>query len=612
MAHLTSSLETLELVSIQYEITHSLNASMDIKALCRRYMETCIRRLSVKAVHLYIPKEHAEDLFEQSEISYKQWGRFSMPSRHSCLPEQVPEIKRFVDNLIKQPPPENKIVTQQFIYRQTYYHTFTLRDRAVLVIERADSALPSQIINALIPAVRDLFYVCSSSLQHAQVVNEVERRKQAEYQLKFLAFHDELTGLPNRVSIINTLNQELKVCKANLSSGALIYIDLDGFRDINDSLGHRIGDLLLRKVSERLSDCCEQEQVLSRISSDEFVIFCPSSTYSNALIDKMLKKVSFCFEPPFIIGSRSMEISASIGVTRFSHQSSSAYSIFMQSDLAMSKAKRNSGVSIEFYQSEMELEAKRRFKLDTDMRKALNHNEFSLFIQPQVDQHGVITGGEALIRWQHPELGFISPLEFIGIAEKTGFIVPLGEWVIKQACQYLEVLQQRVETQHLKIAVNLSTKQFYQSDFIDNVSRIVENATVPSTHVELELTESVMLEDTDLAVSKINHLKSLGFEISIDDFGTGYSSLSYLKHLPINTIKIDRSFVTHIEQHEDNQAIVEAIMLMARRFKLGLIAEGVERLEEVISLKEMGCDAFQGYYFYKPMPFDEFLHLFES
>ena len=608
MDHSPSYLATLELVSIQYEITRSLNANADLRSLCRRYMETCIRRLSVRAAYLYMPTKYTGALFSANEITCNDLGRICMPNITACFPEQVPAIKAFFTEILSEPSVEH-VVTKHVVYQGTYYHLFAFTAHTFFVLERNHTPLPQLVINAITPAVEDLFYVCRASLQHSQVVSEVERRKQAEQQLTFIAFHDQLTGLPNRTHLINELNQHIELCQHHELSGAIIYIDLDSFRDINDSLGHLVGDELLCQVAQRLQKICLEQEVLGRFSGNAFVILCPSQLNLPQYLELLLRKVHQCFSSNYLIDDRSIDVNASIGVTYFSASSCDAYTVYMQADLAMSKAKVSTGTSSVFYQQDMEKQTRRRYLLDTDMRKALTQQDFFMVAQPQVNQLGEIIGAELLIRWQHSQLGFISPDEFIGIAEKTGFIIPLGEWIFEQACLCITSLQTLPLKNPIKLAINVSAKQFYQVDFIERISVIINKHHIKVSDIELELTESAMLEDIDLAVAKITALKQIGFELSIDDFGTGYSSLSYLKHLPVDKIKIDRSFVSLIDKRDDSRAIVEATMLIARTFKLGLIAEGVETQAEVDTLIGIGCHAFQGYFFHKPMPIDDFFNL---
>ncbi|MGI2171437.1 putative bifunctional diguanylate cyclase/phosphodiesterase [Shewanella sp. MF05960] len=608
MINSIANLATLELVSIQYEITRSLNANTDIRSLCRRYMETCIRRLSVRAAYLYMPTKMTGDLFTPNEMTCNHLGRICMPNVTACYPEQVPEIKDFFTKLLNEPSIDN-VITQHVVHHGTYYHLFAFIDHTFFVLERCDIPLPPQVINAITPAVKDLFYVCRASLQHSRVVSEVERRKLAEQQLTFIAFHDELTGLPNRTQVINVLNQQIELCVQHDRHGALIYIDLDHFRDINDSLGHIVGDELLCQVAQRLQQICLKQEMVGRFSGNAFVILCPNQLNLQKDLDLLLLKVHQCFELDYQIDGRRIDVNASIGITYFSSASCDAYTVYLQADLAMSKAKISTGTSSVFYQQDMEKQTRRRYLLDTEMRQALIQNDFFMVAQPQVNQYGEIIGAELLIRWQHAELGFIPPDEFITIAEKTGFIIPLGEWIFEQACLCIQTLQTLPLKMPIKLAINVSAKQFYQAEFIDRISTLISQHHIKVSDIELELTESAMLEDIDLAVSKITALKQIGFELSIDDFGTGYSSLSYLKHLPVDKIKIDRSFVSLIDKRDDSRAIVEATMLIARTFKLELIAEGVETEAEVDTLTAMGCCAFQGYFFHKPMAIKDFFSL---
>jgi diguanylate cyclase (GGDEF)-like protein len=531
-----------------------------------------------------------------------------MPKRSHRFPEELPEVACCL--LHNREAKELGKVISLVHANDTFYHLFSLDEDATLVVERKGSALPDTIIKALSPAAHYFYNMCQSAIRHMRVLNEVERRTQAEKRLKHIAYHDELTNLPNRVHLVNLLDHEIEQCHQSYQEGMLIYIDLDGFHDINDSLGHVIGDELLNLVAHRLGEIVQAGEVLSRLSSDEFVILCPNQYEPQARTHQILRDINQCFEKRFLIGTREIEMSASIGVAYFNALSEGAYKVLMQCNLAMSRAKAVTGVSVEYYQSDMEEKAKRRFLLDSDMRKALQTGDFELMLQPQTNHEGSIIGAECLMRWQHPDYGYISPVEFIDIAEKTGFIIPLGEWIMERACHYVVQVKDKPKNKNFRIAVNISAKQFYQANFIARTKQILAKHGVSGKDLEFEITESIMLEDVHLAIVKLEQLKKLGIEISIDDFGTGYSSLSYLKQLPLDRVKVDRSFVTDINKNTDNRTIVEAIAMMTSRFGFKLIAEGVETEEELAILLDLGCFEYQGYHFYKPMPFKNFIELF--
>lgn len=598
------NIDTLELVSIQYEIAQSLNGQLELRDFCRNYMETCLRRLSVRAVHLYLPSSDL-NLFQAHELTHLTLGRISMPKRSSCFPEQLVEIVSYMER--EEQLKAGEVNTELLLVNNVYYHCFKVASSAVLIFERIGTPLPNYVIRALTTPVSYLFNMCNSAIKHLQILEEIEQRTLVEKKLAHIAYHDELTNLPNRTALVSKLDEQIIACNEHIKQGALIYVDLDYFRDINDSLGHVIGDELLKEVAHRLQVHIPEGGLLSRISSDEFIFLCSPASQVQAQAKLLISNITSCFTENFYIDERDIKVSASIGVTYYSAQSQSAYHTLMQGDLAMSSAKKRTGVSVEFYQADMENKAQRRFMLDTDMRSAIARNEFFLVLQPQVDSTGRIIGAECLMRWLHPKLGYISPIEFIEIAEKTGFIIELGDWIIEQACSFVKQLQLKKSTQNIRIAINLSAKQFYQVNFIKRIEEIIHRHSIPAGSLEIELTESVMLENVDLAINKMCQLTALGIETSIDDFGTGYSSLSYLKQLPIDKIKVDRSFVTQIHNNSDNRTIVEAIVLMARGFNLKLIAEGVENKKELDVLNEIGCHEYQGFYFYKPMMFDELI-----
>jgi diguanylate cyclase (GGDEF)-like protein/PAS domain S-box-containing protein len=442
--------------------------------------------------------------------------------------------------------------------------------------------------------------------EHGQVVefvmicSDITHRKEAENKIVYQANYDELTGLPNRTLFLDRLKQSIMRCKRESAMLALLIIDLDRFKNINDSLGHSIGDQLLKRVSEILESSLRKTDTLARLGGDEFaVVLAPIFGPRNAsrVAQNLITKLS----EPIRLSSYEVTIGASIGVALYPNDATFPEDLVKGADSAVYKAKEKGRNNYQFYTEDMQLAALRRLSMERDLRSALENEQFELHFQPQVDaKTELVVGVETLIRWNHPNKGWIAPIEFIPLAEDTGLIIPIGDWVLAQACLQIKSWQQQGIAPK-SIAINVSGRQFLASDFVKKVEKIVFDTGVNADSVELELTESMLVDDVELALQTLNKLKFMGIKLSVDDFGTGYSSLSYLKQFPLHTVKIDQSFVRDINTDEDDRAIVDAIIQMGHALGLYIIAEGVEEQEHVKYLTDVGCDALQGYYFSRPM-----------
>ncbi len=440
------------------------------------------------------------------------------------------------------------------------------------------------------------------------IQTDITEQKKHEHELAFNASHDLLTGLPNRSLLQNRLTQSMKMRARNKSEIAILFIDLDGFKSINDGLGHSFGDEVLRQVSARINSQIRPGDTLARMGGDEFILLIPDFTevnQLNAMVERLLTNIS----TPLEISGREVQITASIGISISSADINEPMELVKQADLAMYQAKKLGRNNAQWYIPDMEKALNKRLTLKVMLKQAIINKELELYYQPQIEAgSGQLIGLEALLRWKHPELGFISPDEFIPIAEETGLIIEIGQWVIEQAATYNRSLQERGLV-HLIMAVNLSSIQFQRSEFVEQLEKILYQSKLEPKWFELELTESLLLENFEQVVQKLQKLKRLGIHIAIDDFGTGYSSLNYLKVLPIDKLKIDKSFIRELVIDQKDAAITRAIIAMAHELDLKVIAEGVETLPQAILLYENSCDALQGYYFSKPLPTDE-LELF--
>ena len=442
------------------------------------------------------------------------------------------------------------------------------------------------------------------------IYEDITEQKKSENQIKELAFYDPLTGLPNRRLLKDRLSHALAVCSRNQRQGALLFIDLDNFKVVNDTRGHDRGDMLLKEVADRFAACIRGMDSVARIGGDEFVVLLSdlSAVTEEAVAQARLvgEKLLTCIGEPYLISDEEYLCTPSIGMTLFDERASGIDELMRQADIAMYKAKSSGRNTLRFYDPELQAIIKERAKLEADLRDSLNRKHFLLYYQPQVVEGGRVVGAEALIRWQHPQRGMVSPMEFIPLAEETGLILPLGDWVLETACVQLARWAQKVSLADLTMAVNVSAHQFRQSDFVDKVLDILERTRANPHRLKLELTESLLIENMEDIIVKMTALREKGIRFSLDDFGTGYSSLAYLKRLPLNQLKIDQSFVRDIMVDPNDAIIAKTIVGLAKSFGLGVIAEGVETMAQKDFLAESGCVACQGYLFSRPLSLEDF------
>lgn len=442
------------------------------------------------------------------------------------------------------------------------------------------------------------------------VVHDITERKLFEEQLMDQATHDSLTGLANRNLLNDRLGQATAYQKRKKMLFAVMLLDIDRFKVINDTLGHSAGDSLLMQIAERLANSVRNYDTVARLGGDEFVILVNDVADTNDIIT-VAKNILDLFTASVKINEDELFVAASIGISMFPLDGDSADHLLMKADTAMYHCKAQGGNNYQFFAEEMNLKAKNRLSMETNLHKALEQQEFILYYQPKVDlSTGDICGMEALIRWQK-DGKMISPAEFIPIAEETGVILPIGEWVLRTACRDIKQIID-MGFSNLVMSANLSSRQFANDNLVELIGSILDETSLDPMYFELELTESILMKNEEKLIRKLFAIKDRGIRLSIDDFGTGYSSLSYLKKFPIDVLKIDRSFVMDITTNPDGASIVETILAMAHTLKLRTVAEGVEKLEEIIFLTEHGCEEMQGFYFSRPVPFDAFEELLRS
>jgi len=439
---------------------------------------------------------------------------------------------------------------------------------------------------------------------------DISAYKEAEEKIRSLAFFDPLTGLPNRRLLMDRLNQALASSVRSGKEGALLFIDLDNFKTLNDTLGHDVGDQLLIQVAARLKNCIREGDTVARLGGDEFVVMLEglekqdieAASQAEVVGDKILNTINM----PYLLGSHEYSNSSSIGVTLFGAQSSTVDDLLKQADIAMYQAKKAGRNALRFFNPRMQEAISARVLLEAELTRAIDEKHFQLHYQIQMDNAGHPLGAEVLIRWRHAEHGLIAPLKFIPLAEETDLIQPIGQWVLETACAQLEAWQKNLHTRDLVLSVNVSSRQFRNPEFVSHVRMVLKRYAIDPSKLKLELTESLLLENIEDTIATMETLSGSGIQFALDDFGTGYSSLQYLKKLPLHQLKIDRSFVSDVAVNSSDQAIIRTIVAMAQSLNLEVIAEGVEAEEQLQFLTRVGCTQYQGYLFGKPVPVEEF------
>jgi diguanylate cyclase (GGDEF)-like protein/PAS domain S-box-containing protein len=452
-----------------------------------------------------------------------------------------------------------------------------------------------------------------TTVNYVATLVDITSRKSAEEEIQHLAYYDSLTGLPNRRLLMDRLSQALVTSARGKGGGAILFLDLDHFKTLNDTLGHDVGDLLLKQVSERLTSCVREGDTVARIGGDEFVIMLEglsdsifeAARQAEIICEKILDALNQAYQ----LNTYEYHSTTSIGATLFSGHEVGSDELLKQADIAMYQSKTAGRNAIRFFDPVMQEVINNRAVLERELHKAFDNDQFQLHYQLQVNNLGQALGAEALIRWMHPERGMVLPFHFISLAEEIGLILPIGKWVIETACAQLKVWQQSAFTKDIVLSINVSAKQFRQADFIEQIQDAVNRHGINPSLLKLELTESLLLEDVEEIITTMTTLREIGVQFSLDDFGTGYSSLMYLKRLPLNQLKIDQSFVRDLITDVSDQAIVHTIIAMAKSLSLDIIAEGVETEEQLQFLLNKGCTCYQGYLFSRPLPIMQFEEL---
>ena len=445
---------------------------------------------------------------------------------------------------------------------------------------------------------------------------DIGELKAAQAQVQHLAYHDPLTNLPNRALLMDRLTQQIALLKRHNLHGALLFLDLDHFKHINDSLGHPVGDAVLKMVTARLEASVRQEDTVARLGGDEFVVLISglegNCTEVAHQIHQVAEKLRHLLTEPMLLDGHRLQVTPSIGIALLPDHGDNPTDLLKRADIALYRAKDSGRNTIQIFHKTMQDAASERLRLENDLHLALARGEFELYFQPQVDaRHGNIIGCETLLRWSHPNLGLQSPAEFIQVLEESGLILEVGAWVISEACHACSRMLHDglIHSEHFQLCINISPRQFRQSSFVEHIERSLQQSQLPAGMLKLEITENIVIQNLDDTIAKMHSLKRLGLSFAMDDFGTGYSSLTYLKRLPVDVLKIDQSFVRDATTDPNDAEIIRAIVAMARSLNLQMIAEGVEQPAQLQFLLQQGCHQYQGYLFSKPLPLAEFRQL---
>jgi diguanylate cyclase (GGDEF)-like protein len=600
---------TLQLISIQHELSMTIGLDLNLDKMLSLFLQRAQRRLSLSAVSvIYNLSAAGEESHGANHVSVSFPKHCDLES--DWLIKNAGELyKKKISNYY------------QCELRGYFYYLFVIPNFGILILERKHQTIESMILEALSSLLTRLATSCLACVEHQNLIAEIAARKQAEQSLIQLSLLDPLTGLPNRKMLNMSLTQALAKAVHTREFGAVFFIDLDRFKVINDSFGHSVGDEVLKFISQRLLKCVDKGDTLARMGGDEFVLLVTNLSKDKltaiAKAKDLAEKLSAQLSKPLYIEENSLSVSISTGISLFPLETKTQQSAEQQcnllirnADLAMYRIKHGNRNGYSFFSEELQIYSDQRSRLEKHLSSAIDRHELEIHYQPLINQSGEIFAAEALLRWNNQDLGQVSPAEFIPIAEESGLIIEIGNWVLIEVCRFIQRLAtEAVFVQPKYISVNVSPRQFNQVNFVQEFVNTIEQHNIDCCQIRIEITEGVAIDNIELAIAKMKKLKKLGIVCMLDDFGSGYSSLSYLNSLPLKAIKIDRSFVSSIDTSTYHQLIVNAVSEICNYSQLECIAEGVETQAEFQYLATKGVDAFQGYYFYKPMPVAEFLVL---
>ena len=603
-------IETLNLITIQNKLLLAIGGSLKTRESMIVFMNLALDLLELKSAHIYT--------FEDPSAEVPTLKRFqSLPSVNTDI-DQQPILTKLLHSL--KGSGQSSSATE--IINDKEVTAFIFGSVGIVLFEKNQGKIQEALKDLLAPVITKLAEHYITCTQQQLLIKEATINQATQLTYKKQAKRDPLTNLPNRREFHYSLSREISNAQRYNHHGALMYIDLDNFKNVNDSLGHSVGDILLTLVAQRLSEQKRTGDTVFRIGGDEFVYILSNvgenhtdaTNTSISVADRIIESLA----KPIEINEYSLHITPSIGIAIFPDafdDGNDSENILRHADTAMYRAKKHGKNCYAFFNPEMHVEASKRLIIEDHLRKAIINNEFNLVFQPIVGADENIIGAETLIRWNSPVLGNVPPNEFINIAEESNLILELSKWITQHACEYAEKLIKTLpdDSTFTYISINISPRQFIQSDFVESITTVLDSYTVPNDFIKLEFTESVLLENIDVSIEKMKRLQEKNIDFLLDDFGTGYSSLSYLHRLPIKTLKIDKSFVDDLHSGQNNtQAIVNAILVMAEELGINCIIEGVEIQQQVDHFKQKGVYGIQGYFYYKPVSGEELLNILNT
>ena len=603
--------QALFLISLQHELSMSIGTELKLDAMLKTFLKVCLNRVHLSSCHVYLYQNSKQQPVKLEHSINSNLEHFiSVPKRQNGALWQVnPQLKAFEKSLIDN---LSASYFEQKIERE-YYYAFKLPQQGYL-IWHSKHALADDIKKAISPMLDKLAGSCYASIVHDELSAAVQARQVAEEKVDHQASHDGLTNLYNREYISLLIEKAFIHADFNNNLSAIIFIDLNKFKPINDTMGHAVGDKILIEVANRLNAFSKKNIITARFGGDEFIILINKLPLEQAIAKQQtanfIEQINASFQPPIVVDDTSYNMTLSIGYCLLPAEVGSAADAIKFADIAMYEAKREKIFNGLEYQPYMSNRLTEKEAYIREMKHGLANGEFMLYYQPQYNDNNQIIGAEALLRWNNPTRGMESPQVYIPIAEESNLILDIGNWVIEQACQDIKRIEQlNLPKSFKKVAINVSPKQLIQTSFSQNILNNVEKTGITPQLLNLELTEGLLIERFQETIDIMLVLKAQGIDCSIDDFGTGYSSLTYLKRIPATLIKIDRSFVDNIHQDLESTAIAEMIIALGKSLNMEVLAEGVETIEELTCLKALGCSKYQGYYFNRPMPFEDFLQL---
>jgi len=601
----------LQIISIQHELAMAIGNGLDLDEMLHSFMRVSIARLDLSSAHLFLFCDEAKDPIHLSQESFgaNLCHYMSIPVQYMGKAwAESKALKKLANIHIRQ----SNFLSVAF-QNEKFYQSFSIPEHGVIIFESVIEIEPT-IQKSLQPIFKKLALSCYGCLAHQSLIKEMMARRNAEDTIAHHAAYDELTQLYNRRMLTENLKKSIQYCKEKNKFGALIFIDLNQFKSINDVMGHDVGDKMLKEVASRLKGITRGKDTVARFGGDEFIILLPDlgdcEEGAELVVSRTAARILSVIEEPFIIGELTYNVSCSMGYDIFSNSSSSSCDVIKHADLAMYEAKTLRQRVALRYQASMSEKLNLRSVYVSELKNALKNNEFTLYYQPQYDFHHQIIGAEALLRWNNPKRIEESPDIYIPIAEDSELILAIGDWVLHESCRQLKVLQENgLPDSFKKLSINVSAKQLGQENFFESICRAIKTSGVSAGQMTIEITENVLISRIHDAMMLISRLSDIGVDCAIDDFGTGYSSLTYLRRLPSSLIKIDRNFVRDIHKDEENRSIAKMIIALGENLDMNILAEGVESEEELQCLKDLGCYQYQGFYFSRPLPFDQFLEL---